>query len=370
MKLDRLQLANFRNYERLDWRPETRVNLLVGANAQGKTNLLEAVALLARGRSERVRNRGDIIRHGESSCKVAGEFHDGQGLAHELNLRLDSVGAREVSLDGQKLQRVSQLYEFVPCIFQESTDLELLLGAPALRRSFLDMLCLELSVKHLTLYSAWQRLLRSRNALLSRGKSGRELGVISEQLARASAVLVRSRMDALEMLNQALGDLPKDSEVELLEVEYRLSGVSGGSPASFDTTELGAWYKRGYENRQEEDLRTRTTGIGPHRDDLTIKLEGWPVRRTASRGQLKDVLLRLRLAEWTAVRAGRQEPPLLLLDDVFSETDHERRRRMIGWLPRTAQLLCTGTDPTIRKEFESEECREYRVTRGNIDAIR
>jgi DNA replication and repair protein RecF len=369
MKLDRLQLANFRNYERLDWQPEARVNLLVGANAQGKTNLLEAIALLARGRSERVRNRTDIIKHGTSSCKVAGDFRDDQGLAHELSLRLDSVGARELTLDGQKLQRVSQLYEFVPCIFQESTDLELLLGAPALRRSFLDMLCLELSVRHLTRYTSWQRLLRSRNALLARGRSGRELGVVSEQLARVSAVLVCSRLEALEMLNQALRELPEDPATEKLEVDYRLSGASAGGPEGLRAEELESWYRERLAARQEEDLRTRTTGLGPHRDELAIKLDGWPVRRTASRGQLKDVTLRLRLAEWRAVHTGRREPPLLLLDDVFSETDHERRRRMLGWLPRTAQLICTGTDPTIRKEFDFEECREYRVTRGSIGAI-
>lgn len=369
MKLDWLELVNFRNYERLDWQPRTRVSLLVGANAQGKTNLLESIALLARGRSERVRNRGDIIRHGASSCRVSGSFRDGQSLVHELNLRLDSVGAREVSLDGQKLQRVSQLYEIVPCIFQECTDLELLLGAPALRRSFLDMLCLELSVRHLSLYTSWQRLLRSRNVLLARNRSGRELTILSGQLAKASAVLARSRLEALEMLNQALREVPDDAAGERLEVEYRLSGASRAGPAGKEEAELESWYRECLEARQEEDLRTRTTGLGPHRDDLTIKLDGWPVRRTASRGQLKDVLLRLRLAEWSAVLAGRREPPLLLLDDVFSETDRDRRRRMIGWLPRSAHILCTGTDPTIRKEFDFEECREYRVTRGSIDAI-
>ncbi|MBI4872914.1 MAG: DNA replication and repair protein RecF [Candidatus Riflebacteria bacterium] len=369
MRLSRLSLAHFRNYAGLEFRPGPEVNLLIGANAQGKTNLLEAIALVARGRSARVRTRTDIVRHGQIHCRIDAEFEDGRGLPHSVGFGIDSSGARRISLDQQRLERTSQLYATLPCVFQESTDLDILTGPPATRRAFLDTLCLELAVSYLGVYLEYQKLLRSRNVLLVRHRHGAELGVIEVQLARVAARLVHDRRRAVSELERTIVELPHAGEEERMDLEYRLACGETVPAAATSTQELEAWYLQSWQTRLDEDLRLRTTTVGPHRDDLSIRLGGWPIKRVASRGQLKDVLLRLRLAEAATISQVREDPPIMLLDDAFSETDETRRRRMTCWLPRNTQIFLTGTDASLEKEFEGSECRRFRVRNGAVDAV-
>ncbi len=368
MKLSSLELARFRNYRSLRWQPGARVNLLLGANAQGKTNLLEAISLLMRGRSKRIRTKLDIVTHGERECRLSGRFANVQEIGCSMSVTIDASGARLMELDGQRLERTSKLFETLPCVFQECTDLEILTGAPAERRSFLDMLCLELSSRYVALYAKNQKLLKSRNALLASGSRSVALDIVTKQFCTAAAAITRARLEAVSQLVGALDSLPGLQEEETLSVEFLLTGSAGKREQTASEEALSGWYREKLEERAGEDFRMKTTGIGPHRDDLSIRLGARPVRGVASRGQLKDVLLRLRIAEAVAVEQRREEPPVLLLDDAFSETDEERRRRMIGWIPRNAQVFLTGTDPTIVKEFEDRECARYRVRKGALEA--
>lgn len=365
MRLAELELNRFRNYRTLRWEPGAGVNLLLGANAQGKTNLLEAVALLTRGRSKRVRTRTEILMHGERECRLAGSFSDSRDVPCRVSMTIDRAGTRQMLLDGQRLEKTSVLFEMVPTVLQESADVEMLAGPPAGRRAFVDMLCLELSPRYVSLFGQHAKLLRSRNVLLAKARRGRELEVVTELLAAASAKLLRARETAVEALSSETSSL---ESMEPLKLRYRIygAGQDGGPEPNKDST---GWYRTAFQARLDEDCRMRTTGLGPHRDDLELELNGRPVRNIASRGQLRDVLLRLKLGEARVVARTRGEMPLLLLDDVFSETDEERRRRLIAWMPAEAQLFLTGTDRRIAKEFESRACRQFEVRSGEVEAV-
>ena len=367
MRVTHLDLTMFRNYRSLELEPAGRLNLLIGANAQGKTNLLEAISLVMRGRSSRIRLRQDILTRGEARCRVAARFESDQRVPHDVELSLLRTGSREVMLDGGKLERTSDLFDRLPSVLQETTDLEMLSGPPAVRRTFLDTVCLELSVSHVGRFSLYQKLLRSRNALLSRGRSGAEMETLELQMATAAADLVLSRLEGVDALRQELETLPPEDGSEELEIEYTVAGASGREPPRA-RDELIQWYLEELADGRESDLQLGYGTFGPHRDDLELKLGGKRIRNVASRGQMKDVLLRLKVAEAKALARLRGESPVMLLDDVFSETDSTRRRNMLRWLPREGQIFLSGTDERIEEELEDREWQGYRVRTGALVA--
>ncbi len=369
MKVSHLELRHFRNYESLELQPGVEVNLFLGQNAQGKTNLIEAISLLMRGRSNRIRTRTDILQRGQRECRMKGKFQTDRDVRHDVELNLRGRGSRKVMVDGQKLERTSALYEMLPCILLESSDLDMLSGPPGSRRTFLDTVCLELSSHHVRLYSDHQKLLRSRNLLLQRGRLGRELDVVTRQLSECAARLVLSRLAAVDALRDALEQLGKEQPGETLELRYKILGwpqEAGAHPR--EPVKLAAWLAEEMIRKIEEDRQGGATSLGPHRDDLSLKVGGNPIRRVASRGQLKDLLYRLKLAEAAAVESRREERPVLLLDDAFSETDRERRERMLSCLPVGSQVFLTGTDGTMAEDLKGRDCRRYRVSSGVVAA--
>jgi len=327
--------VGWRNLEPLDLAldPAASLHVLYGQNGQGKTNVIEALYFLATFRSFRTTQAGDLIRRDGTEARVAVDLQTLEaGRVVEARLFREGAGGkatinRTISVDDKPVKRVSAAFGVLSAVLFVPEDLMLARAAPAARRRFLDMAAAGTAPAYLGESATFQRVLRGRNALLRSGRAAGStawLDTVDEQLAQAGArVVMRRRAFVRDMAPQAQeffralhADLPVALVYDADETVTR-AGTEG---------EVAAALLAGLGSRRAMDLRRRHTTFGPQTDDLGIHLGGQLAREHASQGQLRSLMLSLKLAELVLVGRARGETGVLLLDDVPSELDLERRR--------------------------------------------
>lgn len=341
-----MRAVGWRNLASLDlaFDPAARLNVLFGQNAQGKTNVLEALYYLSTFRSFRTTQAADLIREAGSEAWISVEVVSRE-LARLVEARLAATGpagnrivTRTLSVDGKPVRRVSAAFGLVSVVLFVPEDLLLIRAAPAARRRFVDMAAAGIDAGYLAEAATFQKVLRSRNALLRTARAKVPLALLDtydEQLAAAGArVVVRRRAVVGDLaphvrrLFRALhGDLP-------VELSYESAPLVAQAAAEGDVQ--GALLT-GLRERRAFDVRRGHTTFGPQTDDLEVRLDGRPARAHASQGQLRSLVLALKIAELINLEARAGEAPILLLDDVPSELDPERRRYLFETL---ATLSC------------------------------
>jgi DNA replication and repair protein RecF len=359
VRLVSLTLRNYRNYARLQIELQPHLNVFLGQNAQGKTNLLESIAILALSASPRARRESDLI--GPLAAEAAVEAvveKDGrrleivikiaQGLERTVKtIRVDGGARRAVDLPGEM-----QATLFWP------EDLNLVKGGPEHRRRFLNEMLVQVARGYGRTLASYRRVLEQRNSLLKRiagGLEGRSsLPVWDDELAALGDELVKVRAEAVAQLAPlAATNHRAIAGGELLEVEY------SGPP-----TDLGAALGASVA----EDLRRGSTGVGPHRDDLQIRIAGSEARSFASQGQQRTAVVSLKLAESDLIEARCGERPILLLDDVLSELDARRREALLGRVGETGQVVVTSVEaepfPASLMERAAVRC----ISGGRVEA--
>lgn len=329
MHVDLIQLKNFRNYETLSLSLCEGVNVLSGANAQGKTNALEAVYLTCSGRSHRTRQDRELIRWGAdfASVKVDAQRRDG---SHQVEIILPAAGNRVIKIAGQKVSRSGELMGHVTGVIFSPEDLNLIKEGPAERRRFLDIAISQLRPSYYYALQRYNRALKQRGELL-RTQSVTALDEFDAELARSGAEIMRHREWYAARLNEVSREVHAHISMsrECLSVEYRPS-VKRDMLAEL-------------REAREGDLRRMVTSVGTHRDDLAILIDGHEARLFGSQGQQRTAALSLRLSELTVMRGEAGEWPILMLDDVMSELDPNRRRQLVTYL-NGVQTLITCTD--------------------------
>lgn len=339
MRITGLRLHNFRCYSQVMLTPPEGVTVLVGENGAGKTNLLEAVHLCCLGRSHRTSFDKEMIAQGQetSAVQLTVERNDGK---HEVGVRLFENARKKkvIYVNGKTAHKAGELMGHATCVIFSPEDLSLVKEGPQVRRRFMDMLLSQQQRSYFYALQTYMSVLKQRNALLKTGDQ-RQLPAWDEQLALAAAPLVRLRRHASLSLNDwarnhyfYIGG--KDEEVFMLKYQSALAEAQ--DPAEKMLQGLAA--------SRQEDLRRQYTTFGPHRDDLELTLCGMPMKAFASQGQMRTAALSMKLAAFDLLEASQGEAPLLLLDDVLSELDPERRRRLISRIAH-AQALLTCTDP-------------------------
>jgi DNA replication and repair protein RecF len=323
-----IQLLEFRNYHALSYRPSAKLNLLVGRNAQGKTNLLEGIAVLLAGRSFRTSRLAEVPCWGSPSAGVSGEITRGDGARTlRRTIHQTAAGAWQTSGDHCEWARV------VPFSWQ---DLAILAGGPAARRNFLDGFAGRLFPGHLPALVRYRKILARRAVLLQRGQADR-LAPWDEQLATVGMELLRRRRSATAAL-----------QTEVARIYPALAGGPGkveiGYRASVGGTEAGS-FLAALERHRGEELRRGQTLVGPHRDDLLIELDGVDARVYGSRGQQRLLALAIRLAEVLPVAEATGSPPVLLLDDALSELDPSVQANVLREIQGAEQVFLTTADP-------------------------
>lgn len=363
MHLTRLTLEHFRNYEKQELPLAPGAVLLLGANAQGKTNLLEAVTLLATGRSERASGDSDFIGwgvRGEAmpvarvvgrALRAGGELTVEVAVAGRTGVAGTLLASKRFKLNGVA-KRASDIVGSVLAVLFTTDDMDLVRGAPAGRRRYLDAMLSQADRGYLRALQRYARVLTQRNALLKRIGEGAaqrsELAYWDEELARDGGTLLVGRALAVAALaasaREAHGRLSGEREALALAYEpragegwpaERLASSSAGEAASALAVRL--------EATQGRDIAAGVTLTGPHRDDLALSIGGERAAAFASRGQQRTAALALRMAEARLLRERTGEEPILLLDDVLSELDESRRASVLDAL-QGDQMLITSAD--------------------------
>ena len=342
IRLQRLELMRFRNISHLELRIEAPRLLVVGRNGEGKSNLLEAVELLGSLRSHRAGLDRDLIQQHQASARLQGTTAEGDLL--QLDLRRS--GGRQASRNGKLLERQHDLLGSLRCVGFSALDMDLVRGEPALRRHWLDRVVLQLEPLYSELLSRYGRLLRQRSQLLRRqqGPTSNDvlLDAFDAQMALLGTRLHRRRQRALARLEPLAarwhGRLSDGHE--LLELHYR----SGSEPPAEDSE--AAWCQTLQEQllrQRPDECRLSQCGVGPHRDEIALLLQGNPARRYGSAGQQRTLVLALKLAELELVQQVVGEPPVLLLDDVLAELDPGRQQLLLAAVGQGHQCLVSAT---------------------------
>lgn len=346
MRIDGLCLQNFRNYAKLQITLDPNVNIFVGANAQGKTNLLEAVAFLSSLRSFRTKSEEELVSWGEKKCCVTGDLSSKQ--TRERLCVTYNAGSRkkEFSSNGVSLTRSEYAGRLIPVIFTPE-DLAIVKGPPQLRRKYLD----EELVKIFPVYeyelTRYNHIVRQRNQLLKTYRE-RILGSVeleswNEHVALQGAKILHKRFSAIHRISllARLTHRSLTGTKETLEVVY-LPSVSVGETDG--QAEMKEALLRSLKEKGREEARFGQTLAGPHRDDLSFNINGKNARLYASQGQQRTLILALKLAELEYIRGETGEFPLLLFDDVFSELDEKRRCFLLEAIDGRIQTFITGTE--------------------------
>jgi DNA replication and repair protein RecF len=365
LRILELGARGWRNLEPLTLTPSPRVTVLFGQNGQGKTNVLEAIYYVATLRSFRTSRPADLIRNGagaDGRARVVVRAEH-QGLERRLEIEL-GPGGRTAVVDGKAVRGAASVLGAVSVVLFVPEDLLLVRAPPAARRRFLDLAVFNVERAYYREAASFQRVLKSRNLLLRRGRPEPALlDTYDEELARTGARLVTRRRAMASDLGPRAGALFRALHGDLaLDVRYR------SDPAVEAATDEDSVRRALYDGivaRRALDERRRFSGFGPQTDDLEVELGGRPAREHASQGQLRSLVLALKLAELTNVESRVGEAPVLLLDDVPSELDQTRRRflfEMVGGL--ACQTLISVTERDVVPDLPARV--DFLVANGQI----
>lgn len=340
-----LQLRDFRCHSVMEFRPGEGINVLLGGNGSGKTSLLEGIGFLATLRSFRRAPDASVVRAGQDSAVMRGRF-GGEAGALEVGLEIPGRGRQRVLVDGKRATGRAEVAERVALVAFLPDDLDLVKRGPVYRREYVDDLVVQLWPAAAADQREYERALRQRNALLrreGRGAPPATLAVWDDRLCVLGATVVRRRLDALEAVGPSLGSFwgevgETGESIEWCYVAAGLGGLDKDSPAAALTEGLAA----ALAAARGEDLERRTTTVGPHRDEVSLFLEGRDLRTRASQGEQRTAALALRVAAFDLLAERRRSAPVLVLDDVFSELDASRRARLVERLPR-GQVFISST---------------------------
>ncbi len=359
MRIKNLSLKNFRNYinERVEF--SDGLNVVFGKNAQGKTNCAEAVFYLCTGISPRSRRDKQLIRRGEQCAEISAEAEGRYGKML-ISAKITETG-REFKLNGNKITRNADILGNLFSVFFSPHELRLIQDGPDERRRFLNVSISQLSRPYYTALSRYNKILEQRNNLLkSRSLEAvyDSLPVWDEQLCKYAAVVASKRAEYIEMLSplakEAHSYLTDGAEELCISPEKKYKG----SAAELETrlfAELSANYER--------DIRLGYTASGPHRDDIDIEINGDDAKTYASQGQTRTAALSIKLAEVEIFKRLSGEYPVLILDDVMSELDLPRRKKLVE---RTSGLQTILTCTHAERVLYGRETRKIRIDGGKV----
>jgi DNA replication and repair protein RecF len=345
MLLTWLQLRDFRCHAALELAPAPGVNVFIGGNGAGKSSILEAIGYLATLASFRRAPEASLVRAGAEAAVLRGEF-TGEAGTVRVEVEIPGRGRQRVQIDGKRASGRAEVAARVALVAFLPDDLDLVKRGPAYRREFVDDLAVQLWPAAAADQQEYERALRQRNALLRR--EGRRadpmtLEVWDERLAVLGAAVVSRRLQALAEVAPGVEGLCRrlGGGAEEFSWQYAAAGI-GAVAAEEGSATLQERLSRATAAAREEDLDRRTTTVGPHRDEVVLSGDHRDLRTRASQGEQRTVALALRLAAFDLLAARRRSAPVLVLDDVFSELDGERRARLVERLPRGQVFVSTA----------------------------
>lgn len=362
MEIKSLELSNFRNYSNQKIKLAPHLNIIVGNNAQGKTNILEGVFVCAIGKSPRVTKDKDMIKWNCSFGKITLEILKTAGQK-KIELYLFQNQNKAIKINGITINKISELLGEFNAVYFSPDELKLVKESPDERRRFMDLSLSQFNKNYFYALRKYNEILAQRNKLLKTSNNAKvvadTISIWDEQLASVGATLIEDRIEFIENIKKPANEAQKylSGNKENLELSY--AGMVGEN-----VEEIKQKLLTGYTENLDKDMTLGYTTIGPHRDDIKIVVDDVDVRHFGSQGQQRTTALALKLAELEVFKENTGEYPVLLLDDVLSELDQERQTKLLKRVSKIQTILtCTEF------EFANIPCKKFYVKNGVIENI-
>lgn len=358
MIIKSLELLDYRNYESLQMNFDKGINILYGENAQGKTNILESIYVCATTKSHRGSKDKEMIRFDRDDSHIR-LFIEKNEIEHKIDIHLKRNKTKGAAIDGIPIKKSSELMGMVNVIFFSPEDLAIIKSGPAERRRFMDMELCQLNKVYLHDISNYNKVVNQRNNLLKQAyyqESLKEtLDVWDEQLVRYGLRVIREREKFIETLNELI-----------YPIHRKLSGNRENLHIQYEPSIDAAGFEEELFLLRENDLKLKSTTIGPHRDDMGFYINDINVRKFGSQGQQRTAALSLKLAEIDLVKLIIKDTPILLLDDVLSELDSFRQNYLLESIRQIQTVItCTGLDEFIQNRFNIDKI--FKVKEGIVE---
>ncbi len=357
MIIKSLELMNFRNYEFLDLKFSEGTNILYGDNAQGKTNVLEAIYLSATTKSHKGSKDKDIVGFDKEEAHIR-TYLAKEGIEYKIDMHLRKNKSKGVAVDGQKLKKAADLLGLLNVVFFSPEDLSIIKNGPAERRRFVDMELCQLDNFYLYNLNHYNKIVNQRNKLLKdmyfNPQLKDTLNIWDSQLVSFGSKIIERRRMFVGQLNEIIYGIHKklSGDREELIIKYEPDVEID----DFETI---------LKKNQEKDIKLKQTSVGPHRDDFSFMTGNIDIRKFGSQGQQRTVALSLKLSEIEIVKKITKDTPVLLLDDVLSELDSNRQNYLLNSIGNIQTIItCTGLDEFVNNRFEINKV--FKVVEGTI----
>lgn len=357
MIIESIELKNYRNYDKLHMDFSYGTNILYGDNAQGKTNILEAIYVCATTKSHRGSKDKEIIQfdRDESHIKLNVRKRD---VPYRIDMHLKKNRAKGVAVNGVPIKKASELFGIVNVVFFSPEDLNLIKNGPAERRRFIDLELCQLNKLYVHSLVQYNKIVTQRNKLLKdimfRPDYEETLDIWDMQLVQYGREVIRCREAFVGQLNDLIGGIHR-----------QLSGEKESLHISYEPNVTVDMFEDTLRKSRPSDLKQRTTLTGPHRDDLSFIINDIDIRRFGSQGQQRTAALSLKLAEIELVKKIVNDYPILLLDDVLSELDGSRQNHLLSGINHIQTMItCTGLEDFVNNRFRIDKI--FKVVSGEV----
>lgn len=368
MIIKSLQLTDYRNYERLQLNFSPNINVFIGENAQGKTNVMESIFVLALAKSHRTTNDKELIRWGKEYGKIEGVIQNRYG-DFPIELTITNKGKKGKVNHIEQL-KLSNYIGQVNVIMFAPEDLNIVKGSPNVRRRFIDMEIGQISSVYLNDLLTFQKILKQRNQFLkqNQGKQNIDfvlLDIYTEQYVQAAVRIIRKRKEFIQLLQEWAEPIHQNISrgLEKLKIEY---STVKGLDVNWSDDEMISFLKSKLDESKEKEIEKGITFIGPHRDDLLFFVNDYNVQTFGSQGQQRTTALSVKLAEIELIKQETNESPILLLDDVLSELDDYRQSHLLNTIQNKVQTFVTTTSIDGIHHDTIQQAKLFHVKQGSV----
>lgn len=359
LKVNSLKLKNFRNYDLLNVEFDGSTNIFYGNNAQGKTNILEAVYLSGTTKSHRGSKDRDMIRFGEDESHIE-TVVEKNGIIYQIDMHLKKNSPKGIAINKMPIRKASELFGIVNLVFFSPEDLNIIKNGPAERRRFIDLELSQLDKVYLNNLSNYNRIVNQRNHLLKELSFGGKkdlsdtLEIWELQMVQYGERLIARRKEFVEQINGIIA-----------KIHQRLTGGKESLKIIYEPSTGDLPFEQALNRYRERDLRMKSTTVGPHRDDIGFLIGDMDIRKYGSQGQQRTAALSLKLSEIELVKLATHDTPILLLDDVLSELDKHRQNYLLDSIHDIQTLItCTGVEDFVNHRFSINKV--FHVQNGQV----
>ena len=360
MIIKSIELADYRNYDSLTIQFDKGTNILYGNNAQGKTNILEAIFVSATTKSHRGSKDREIINFDKEESHIR-TYIEREGVETRVDMHLRKIKSKGIAIDGQKIKKAADLLGLCNVVFFSPEDLGIIKNGPSERRRFVDMELCQLDKFYLYNLNHYNKIVNQRNKLLKdiyMNPDLREtLSIWDMQLVSFGSKIIERRRSFVEQLNEIIYDIHKrlSGDKEELRIKYE------------PDVEIGDFEQK-LTSSQDRDIKAKMTSVGPHRDDFSFLVGDIDIRKYGSQGQQRTAALSLKLSEIELVKKITKDTPVLLLDDVFSELDSDRQNYLLNNIGNVQTIItCTGLEEFVNNRFEVNKV--FNVLNGSVTCM-